>query len=250
MEPVTAIIVGLLGMACGLGSSYIMLERRLNAQERQHQNRLNQEQERLTQVHNQRLQATTESLKSQYETRLQHLTAQLQRSPNPEVAAPEGLGVTAPNPAPNPAPSPTPEHRPATPQTLPPLSPPDAVTISSSPVTPGFWSDRDNKGQLQLDQTLRATLAHQPQAQVLRAISWLENLSRDANPRVRRGAIAALGQLQSRRVLPYLRRGLRDDDRAVVEECRRSLARRRHTLKTKVQSARHSRQKPPKTTAV
>lgn len=242
MEFAFAIIVGLLGFGAGLGGSYALLEKRLNAQERSNQSRLNQEQAALEQVYQERLQATKEELKAQYETRLQQLEAQLKAPGMAQDAAP----VVA-----TPVVEATPEETPvaealvaavveATPEETPVAEAPVAVlpgpvaTVSLSPQAVASQVRSPEAGvRLALAQTLAAGLGGQSPAGMLQAIGALGQLSRDLDPQVRYAAIVGLGQVKSPKVLPFLRRGLRDSDGAVVKAASGAIDRFRSTAKAK-----------------
>ena len=84
-----------------------------------------------------------------------------------------------------------------------------------------------------LAQTLPAGLGGQSPAGVLQAIGALGQLSRDLDPQVRYAAIVGLGQVKSPKVLPFLRRGLRDSDGVVVKAASGAIDRFRSTAKAK-----------------
>jgi len=118
VDIVLAVVVGLISFGLGIGGSRLMLERRLNEQERNTQTRLTQEREKLEQVYEQRLQDKTGILKSQYETKLQQLEVQLAEARTPEAPPqppePESLAVDPEPSSPEPiAPQESPEESPA-----------------------------------------------------------------------------------------------------------------------------------------
>ena len=253
MEFAFAIIVGLLGFGAGLGGSYALLEKRLNAQERSNQSRLNQEQAALEQVYQERLQATKEELKAQYETRLQQLEAQL-TAPGmaqdsaavaavpvaevvPEeaaVAAVPVVGIAPEEAAVAAVVEATPEAAAVVAAPAAAVSPGPVATVSLSPQAVASQVRSPEAGvRLALAQTLAAGLGGQSPAGVLQAIGALGQLSRDLDPQVRYAAIVGLGQVKSPKVLPFLRRGLRDSDGVVVKAASGAIDRFRSTAKAK-----------------
>ncbi|MEB3164247.1 MAG: HEAT repeat domain-containing protein [Prochlorothrix sp.] len=252
MEFAFAIIVGLLGFGAGLGGSYALLEKRLNAQERSNQSRLNQEQAALEQVYQERLQATKEELKAQYETRLQQLEAQLMApgmaqdsaavaaapvvEATPEAAAVAAVPVVgiAPEEAAVAAVVEATHEEAVVAAPAAAVSPGPVATVSLSPQAVASQVRSPEAGvRLALAQTLAAGLGGQSPAGVLQAIGALGQLSRDLDPQVRYAAIVGLGQVKSPKVLPFLRRGLRDSDGAVVKAASGAIDRFRSTAKAK-----------------
>ncbi len=238
MEFAFAIIVGLLGFGAGLGGSYALLEKRLNAQERSNQSRLNQEQAALEQVYQERLQATKEELKAQYETRLQQLEAQLMApgmaQDSAAVAAVPVVGIAPEEAAVAAVVEATPEAAAVVAAPAAAVSPGPVATVSLSPQAVASQVRSPEAGvRLALAQTLAAGLGGQSPAGVLQAIGALGQLSRDLDPQVRYAAIVGLGQVKSPKVLPFLRRGLRDSDGVVVKAASGAIDRFRSTAKAK-----------------
>lgn len=258
MEFAFAIIVGLLGFGAGLGGSYALLEKRLNAQERSNQSRLNQEQAALEQVYQERLQATKEELKAQYETRLQQLEAQLTtQDAAPVAVAPVAVAPVVETPVEEtPVAEVAPEDAPVeeAPVAAAPVEEAPVAVVEEAPVAvvaaavlPGSvatvaLSPQEVASQvrspeagvrLALAQTLAAGLGGQSPAGALQAIGALGQLSQDLDPQVRYAAIVGLGQVKSPKVLPFLRRGLRDSDAAVVKAASGAIDRFRSTAKAK-----------------
>ncbi|MEB3272774.1 MAG: HEAT repeat domain-containing protein [Prochlorothrix sp.] len=265
MEFAFAIIVGLLGFGAGVGGSYALLEKRLNQQERSNQTRLNQEQAKLEQDYKERLLASTEEIKAQYETRIQQLEDQVASAAAPATpaVAPPAPSSLEQSPAPAesaPAESASTESAPAVPVAEPepaPVAAPaaalDLVMAAAAvrPSAPGAAildpasqvRDPEDGVRLALAETLAAAVADQPPAVALQHLPWLGQLSRDLNPGVRYAAIVGLGKLQSPKVLPFLRQGLRDSDVAVVKAASSAIDRFRSTAKAKPPKAKKAKAK-------
>lgn len=245
MDVILVILVAFLSFLVGIAVSYGLLEKRLNQQEQSHQTRLRQQRDDLERSYAERLQAQIEALSSQYETQIQQLKTRpgdkLNQASRPDLKnlSSQPLASTTPISSPS---STVPSSTSGS-ATLPKDPPSSRFREQSSiPVFESKGNLRTSSGsttastrptlsqlidqskhpntsvRLQLIEQLGQSIATgQPKAMVLQLIPYLAELSRDAVPEVRQNAILALGQIQSPKVLPFLRRALKDTDLDVVK---------------------------------
>jgi len=173
---------------------------------------LHQQQRRLEQLereHDHRLQVATERLRQDYEARLASDPPSATAAPSTASTAPVSPAVPAP-PTPTSSPPASASAPSAPPTTL------WSVTTPLAELTTASYDD-DPRVRQQVAATLSAAMiAHPPQVRQ-QYLPLLTRLSRDADPQVRCVTVEALGRLGSRRVIPWLRRALRDTNADVMQ---------------------------------
>jgi hypothetical protein len=237
MDAASLLLTALVSFMVGLGGGYSLLEKRLSQQEQNNQVRLHQQREELERSYHDRLQSRLEALKSQYETQIQQLKTRpaasslssTQISPNqvspnrisiastPAIQETRGLAVTA---------TPVAISQPLggfSPGLRSSLSPLQLIQQANHP---------DPEIRTQLTTELGQCLGSQTGSIASQMIACLGKLSQDPIPQVRRLAIAALAQTQSSKVLPFLRRSLRDADSDVVKTASSAIAQFRNYSKS------------------
>lgn len=215
------------------------LRRTLEDQERDHEQRLRHSQRALQQDYQTQLTQKLGEQRIRYESQLellsqiptQAIARQLAEQPTIQSADSEPVSPQASVEAPQPAPAPVPA----------PNSPPIAI---NTPVPSSSYPSVRGLPHL-LGQATHPNAAHREQAakglsnllqecnrgsQAASAIAALIQLSQDPFPAVRRAAVTGMGYTTSSKVLPALRRSLRDPNMEVVRAANIALNRFRRPV--------------------
>jgi uncharacterized membrane-anchored protein YhcB (DUF1043 family) len=263
----TLIVAGLalvIGAAAGfLAAYFFVLELRLNEQELSFQERLRRRVEDLEKAHSDRTQAAIAAVQAEYEAKLSQavsasaspLDSRARATPRPTASATvESAPIAiqaetsradptvAMQPPPSPAtPTPTSSRADASrscsrargaqaPLTTPAIAPQDLAPLQFATAV----HNPDASYRQQLTVAVSQFLQAQPNRVTKHYIQPLVRLSQDSEVAVRVAAIAALGQLQSPKGLPALRRALRDADSDVIKAASQAIERFRGPLRPKM----------------
>ena len=243
MDAVLVLLVGFVGLISGLAASSGLSAKRLDEQEKNNKLRLREQRESLEASYEERLQSRLATLRSEYETQIQQLKAQAPGTGPAPISSPEIAPATLsavtpdisePQVTPQTDSSATaiePAIEPAQPEesTKQPSSPPSPNTFSSSNYSGNLMGGADQllpqanhpdrQVRLQLAERLHQQMQQVQQPHVIPTAIWscLTQLSRDPDPQVRRQAILACTQIRSHKILPLLRRALKDPDAEVAK---------------------------------